>query len=308
MADTSNIRAHMEVVGSDGAHVGIVDHLDGDRLKLARAGSADDRHHYLPTSAVASVDDKVRLNTTGAAALSLAGATAAGVGGEAIATDSIVPPIHNRAVEGAPARRNFYLPWIVGIIGLILILLLLMRACAPRTEETAAIRPAATITPTANGPAPASTPPLPVAPVTLPGGATLNLPANTLNYEVQRFLASSDPAPRSFTFDKLNFDTGSAAIRPEDEATVDALAQILNAYPKARVNIVGYTDAEGTAPANAQLGQQRADAVVAALAKRGVPAGRMQAVSRGEANPVETNATAQGRFDNRRTGLVVTAK
>ena len=53
----------MEVVGSDGEHVGIVDHLDGDRLKLTHHDSqADGKHHFLPLTAIASVGEFVTLS------------------------------------------------------------------------------------------------------------------------------------------------------------------------------------------------------------------------------------------------------
>lgn len=56
------IKSHMMVIDSEGRQVGTVDHLDGDRIKLTRAESPDGEHHYLPLSAVASVEaDAVRL-------------------------------------------------------------------------------------------------------------------------------------------------------------------------------------------------------------------------------------------------------
>jgi hypothetical protein len=62
MFATSQIREQMEVVGSDGAHVGTVDHMEGeDRIKLARRDTDDARHHYLATHLVNRVDDKVHL-------------------------------------------------------------------------------------------------------------------------------------------------------------------------------------------------------------------------------------------------------
>ncbi len=74
MAGTSGIREHMEVVGADGVHVGTVDRVEGDRLKLTKKdsgqGSHQGHHHYLPASLVATVEgDRVRLSTTGANAL-----------------------------------------------------------------------------------------------------------------------------------------------------------------------------------------------------------------------------------------------
>jgi hypothetical protein len=56
----------MEIVGSDGAHVGTVDKLEGDRIKLTKQDDPDgsrQHHHYLPVSAVEAVNDnQVRLN------------------------------------------------------------------------------------------------------------------------------------------------------------------------------------------------------------------------------------------------------
>ena len=63
MADTTTIREHMEVVGSDGQHVGTVDHVNGDQIKLTRKDpAAGGEHHLIPTSLVASVDARVRLS------------------------------------------------------------------------------------------------------------------------------------------------------------------------------------------------------------------------------------------------------
>ncbi len=63
MADTTAIREHMEVVGSDGQHVGTVDHVNGDQIKLTRTDpAAGGQHHVIPTSLIASVDAQVRLS------------------------------------------------------------------------------------------------------------------------------------------------------------------------------------------------------------------------------------------------------
>jgi hypothetical protein len=61
-----NIREHMEVVGADGVHIGTVDRMEGDRIKLTKAdggmGSHKGHHHYIPKSLIAEVDgDKVWL-------------------------------------------------------------------------------------------------------------------------------------------------------------------------------------------------------------------------------------------------------
>ncbi len=67
MTGTSGIREHMEVIGADGVHIGTVDRLEGNRIKLTREdsgqGSHQGHHHYIPTALVAEVEgDKVRLS------------------------------------------------------------------------------------------------------------------------------------------------------------------------------------------------------------------------------------------------------
>jgi hypothetical protein len=74
MADLSEIREHMEVIGADGVHVGTVDRVEGDRIKLTKKdsgadieGAGDglhtDHHHFIPGGLVAEVEgDTVRLS------------------------------------------------------------------------------------------------------------------------------------------------------------------------------------------------------------------------------------------------------
>ena len=80
MTDASAIREHMEVIGADGVHVGTVDHVDGERIKLTKADSSAQiaqgegrhagHHHYVSLGLVAGVEgNQVRLSATGANAL-----------------------------------------------------------------------------------------------------------------------------------------------------------------------------------------------------------------------------------------------
>jgi hypothetical protein len=81
MTDASAIREHMEVIGADGAHVGTVDKIDGDRIKLTKAdsgaqlegaegGAHAGHHHYVSLGLVAGVEgNQVRLSATGANAV-----------------------------------------------------------------------------------------------------------------------------------------------------------------------------------------------------------------------------------------------
>ncbi len=63
MIHQSDIKEHMEVVGSDGRHIGMVDHLAKSGLvKLTKSDATDHRHHLFPVSWVEKIDDKVHLN------------------------------------------------------------------------------------------------------------------------------------------------------------------------------------------------------------------------------------------------------
>ncbi len=65
MHDTTAIREHMEVLGSDGGHVGKVDKIEGSDIELAKFDlGAGLKHHLIPVSWVERVDDHVHLNLT----------------------------------------------------------------------------------------------------------------------------------------------------------------------------------------------------------------------------------------------------
>ena len=66
MSGFEDVREHMEVIGADGAHLGTVDRVEGDRIKLIRPDSGighEEHHHYIPRGLVAEVEgDRVRLS------------------------------------------------------------------------------------------------------------------------------------------------------------------------------------------------------------------------------------------------------
>ncbi|MBD3762099.1 DUF2171 domain-containing protein [Sphingomonadaceae bacterium G21617-S1] len=63
MADLSQVQEHAEVIGADGVHVGTVDHVDGNRIKLTKQDSGEGRHkghhHYISGGLVADVEGGV---------------------------------------------------------------------------------------------------------------------------------------------------------------------------------------------------------------------------------------------------------
>ena len=206
----------------------------------------------------------------------------------------------------AKKKGMAWLPWLIGALVLLALLLLLLRSCG-HNQATTTTNTTDTTTVT-NTTSSAATPAVAVEQVTLPNGKVVGLAPKTLNYDLQRYLASSEPTPQTFTFENLNFATDSASLPSDAQATVSALAQILTAYPKAKVQLNGYADATGSDPHNTQLGAQRAQAVAQALQAQGVAADRIKTATGGASNPLDTNATSQGRAENRRTELSVLAK
>lgn len=57
MMDTTQLAEHKEIVGSCGNHVGTVDKVEGDRIKLTKNDSPDGQHHYLSVAAIQEVRD-----------------------------------------------------------------------------------------------------------------------------------------------------------------------------------------------------------------------------------------------------------
>ena len=76
VTDISQIKEHMEVIGADGAHVGTVDHLEGNRIKLTKKdsgfGGHEGHHHYISRGLVADIEgDVVRLSANADVAVEL---------------------------------------------------------------------------------------------------------------------------------------------------------------------------------------------------------------------------------------------
>ena len=72
----TEIKEHMEVIGADGVHVGTVDKVEGNRIKLTKAdsgeGSHKGHHHFIDKGLVAGVEGKkVRLSAIGAVAVTM---------------------------------------------------------------------------------------------------------------------------------------------------------------------------------------------------------------------------------------------
>ena len=147
--------------------------------------------------------------------------------------------------------------------------------------------------------------------VKLPGGVELNVPEFGVERKLIAFIEDkSKPVDRAtwFSFDRLDFETGSATLKPTSAEQLKNIAEIMKAYPKAALKIGGYTDNVGNADANLKLSQKRAENTMQELVKLGVDAKRLEAQGYGEKHPVADNATEEGRQKNRRIDLRVTRK
>lgn len=102
------------------------------------------------------------------------------------------------------------------------------------------------------------------------------------------------------------FDFDKATLRDKGEQTLDEIANsIKQRYPNGAIGIYGYTDSIGSDTYNQELSAQRANAVKQYLqSQTSINMNRINTYSKGETNPVATNATAKGRQQNRRVNIV----
>lgn len=101
----------------------------------------------------------------------------------------------------------------------------------------------------------------------------------------------------------ISFDVGRADIKPDLRAVLDQFAVGLKAQPRTLVRIVGHTDSTGSDAINEPLSRKRAESVKSYIEDRGVSAARIEAIGRGEHEPVADNTTAEGRAKNRRVEI-----
>jgi len=142
----------------------------------------------------------------------------------------------------------------------------------------------------------------------LPNGATISVEPGSIGQKMATYLASSEPAPRSFEIGGEQFADWSATAKPEIRAMVPGLVELLKSYPDVKLRIEGHSDNVGGVDKNMKISQSRADMAKRYLTDAGVSDARIEAVGKGMAEPIADNDTVEGRARNRRIELVIVEK
>jgi cytochrome c oxidase subunit 2 len=134
--------------------------------------------------------------------------------------------------------------------------------------------------------------------------------SNGVEQKLVEFIQSDKVVTKDlwFSFDRLLFETGKAALVPSSQEQLKNVAEIMKAFPSIEIKLGGYTDNVGKPEGNQKLSAERANAVMAELVKLGVAANRLKAEGYGQEFPVASNDTDAGRQQNRRIDIRVTKK
>lgn len=144
----------------------------------------------------------------------------------------------------------------------------------------------------------------------LSSGIELIIPENGVESKLIRFAESTDAVSKDlwFDFDRILFETGSAALKAESTGQITNIVEILKAFPKVHLKIGGYTDNVGNPASNLSLSKARAESVVKSIISQGIDASRLTSEGYGDKHPVASNDTEEGRAKNRRVSARVTQK
>lgn len=110
--------------------------------------------------------------------------------------------------------------------------------------------------------------------------------------------------PQRIVVRDLNFPSNSAALTAESRTVLDSVAEGIRGNTAVKqVTVTGYTDSLGDAAYNKDLSERRARAVADYLNGKGLSGVTISSAGMGEENPVASNATAEGRAQNRRVEI-----
>ena len=129
--------------------------------------------------------------------------------------------------------------------------------------------------------------------------------ARELNSDFTAAISSVEEEDKLLQLKHVFFETGSSNLDTDSKFELDKLAELMNRFNAVDVELGGHTDNTGDAAANRTLSQQRAEIVREALIERGIAGDRIIARGYGDARPIDTNDTEEGRQNNRRTELKI---
>jgi outer membrane protein OmpA-like peptidoglycan-associated protein len=201
--------------------------------------------------------------------------------------------------SGVDERRR--MSWLLPLLVLgSLLALLLFRARAREPVPVHIVTPTMPATPRVPEVPHVNTPSVPA--VAAPALETLSPATGATAFA--SFLAGSDPTPRRFVLQGVEFATGSSAV--SSNTMLNGVADALNSHPSAKVRIEGHTDATGSTAGNEALSSARAEAVKSYLIAHGVDGTRMETVGKASEEPVVQ--TGEANQENRRVDMVVTER
>lgn len=103
----------------------------------------------------------------------------------------------------------------------------------------------------------------------------------------------------------VTFATNQSSIDPRFNAVLDDVARVLNEYDRSTIDIIGHADSDGADAYNLDLSRRRASSVAGYLVSRNVLADRLFVDGRGESQPIASNATTEGKAQNRRVEILI---
>ena len=108
--------------------------------------------------------------------------------------------------------------------------------------------------------------------------------------------------------ENVTFATNSSTISSRFTNTLDSIASVLKEYPDSNITVSGHTDSTGNDAINNPLSVNRANSVANYLKQEGIASSRITAVGYGSKQPIASNSTSDGRAQNRRVEIKITAK
>ena len=102
----------------------------------------------------------------------------------------------------------------------------------------------------------------------------------------------------------IRFDVNKATLKPESMGPINKIYKLMKKYPEINFSVEGHTDSDGDTDFNQKLSEERAKVVMDQLIAMGIDAGRLKSKGYGESQPIDTNATPEGRANNRRVEFV----